>query len=161
MRNILLTDSPDQTKRIGKEIARSLKHGRIIALEGNLGAGKTVLAKGIAQGLGVTHVIQSPTFVLMKVYPVQRPGISHLVHVDCYRVATSREVSAIGLEDYLSDDTAVVVIEWADRIRDMLPKRRMTIRLSASGEQARKVVIHDSYSSAKDSTRYRARGSRK
>jgi tRNA threonylcarbamoyladenosine biosynthesis protein TsaE len=160
MKKKIITHSAAATKRIGKDIARSLAEGCVIALEGNLGAGKTVLAKGIAEGLGVAHVIQSPTFVLMKVYPVKRPGISHFVHVDCYRVSSSRELIAIGLDDYVHDGTTVVVIEWSDKIRDMLPSHRIDIRLSAQGEKNRTALIHDARLSSKNSILHRARGRR-
>jgi tRNA threonylcarbamoyladenosine biosynthesis protein TsaE len=153
MKKKIITHSAAATKRIGKDIARSLAEGCVIALEGNLGAGKTVLAKGIAEGLGVAHVIQSPTFVLMKVY-------SHFVHVDCYRVSSSRELIAIGLDDYVHDGTTVVVIEWSDKIRDMLPSHRIDIRLSAQGEKNRTALIHDARLSSKNSILHRARGRR-
>jgi tRNA threonylcarbamoyladenosine biosynthesis protein TsaE len=151
MKKNIRTRSAVGTKKIGKDMARSLTQGCVIALEGNLGAGKTVLTKGIAEGLGIVHTIQSPTYVLMKVYPVKRPGISHLVHVDCYRVAKAFELSDIGLEDYLNDDTAVVVIEWADKIRDMLPRQRITLKIASQGEKNRTVLIRDSRSFSRKS----------
>jgi tRNA threonylcarbamoyladenosine biosynthesis protein TsaE len=144
-------------KAYWRDIARSLDRGCVISLEGNLGAGKTVLTKGIAEGLGVTHTIQSPTFVLMKVYPVKRPGISYMVHVDCYRVAQARELSAIGLEDYLHDENAVVVIEWADKIRELLPEERIEIRLSSQGEKKRTVTISPSRPASRNSKQGKVR----
>ncbi len=143
MKKKIITYSAAETKKLGIALARSLKQGCVIALIGNLGAGKTVLTKGIAKGLKVNHVIQSPTFVLMKVYPLKHKTLSALVHVDCYRVSSPQELHTIGLEDYIQDSSAVVVIEWADKMRSALPKQRMTMTIVSRKEKGRVITIDD------------------
>ncbi|OGY88759.1 MAG: tRNA (adenosine(37)-N6)-threonylcarbamoyltransferase complex ATPase subunit type 1 TsaE, partial [Candidatus Komeilibacteria bacterium RIFCSPHIGHO2_01_FULL_52_14] len=92
MREEIITRSAAATKRYAAKLVRKLGTVRVIGLEGGLGAGKTVFVKGIAKGLGVKHLIQSPTFVIMRVYPVKHRSIRTLVHVDCYRLKDSREL---------------------------------------------------------------------
>lgn len=106
-------------------IAGNLRGGEIILLSGSLGAGKTVLAKGIAQGLGINkNNVVSPTFVLLRVYP----GKHLLQHFDFYRIKTPEEILALGLKEYLYSD-AVTVIEWPERLKFILPKEFLKIKL--------------------------------
>lgn len=109
------TRTARETVRLGTLLAGELRGGEVLALTGNLGAGKTTFVKGLAKGLGVHQTITSPTFVLMKVYRAKRGKIRQLVHVDCYRVP-GVELSAIGLEDYLGDPRSVVAVEWAGKL---------------------------------------------
>ncbi len=119
-----VTRSEKETHDFAASWAKKLKGGEVLALSGDLGAGKTAFTKGLAAGLGITKAITSPTFVLMKVYPVTLTGaqsaIKHLVHVDAYRVIHSNALVGIGLEDYLNSSEAVVIIEWAERVLEML-----------------------------------------
>lgn len=117
-----ITHSEKETREVAEAFARRLKGGEVLALNGDLGAGKTAFVKGLAKGLGIRKAITSPTFVLMKVYPVKSGTIRHFVHVDAYRLKGGASLRAIGLADYLGDPTAVVVIEWAERVRDILTK---------------------------------------
>lgn len=119
----IISHSPEETVALAKKFAATLKGGEVISLEGNLGAGKTVISKGIARGLGITAVVNSPTFVLMKVYPVRgNKRISTLVHVDAYRLQGHEELLNIGLGDYLGQPDTVVLIEWGDKVREILPR---------------------------------------
>ena len=134
-----ITHSEKQTYNLGKKLAKTLKGGEVLALIGELGAGKTVLIKGIAAGLGIKQIITSPTFVLMKVYALLRTKnkkqltINNLVHIDCYRIKNAEEISAIGAQEYFSQKNTVVVVEWADKIKPILPR----LRSSSFGGQAR------------------------
>jgi tRNA threonylcarbamoyladenosine biosynthesis protein TsaE len=103
-----------------------LRAGDLICLEGALGAGKTCLAQGIGRGCGVTESLISPTFVFVHEYKQPRDD-SALYHVDLYRIAKAQEAIGIGLEDYLDDETAIIVIEWPERARELLPKNRLWI----------------------------------
>jgi tRNA threonylcarbamoyladenosine biosynthesis protein TsaE len=137
MKKFISTSEKD-TIAWAKKFAASLKGGEVISLEGNLGAGKTVISKAIAKGLGVTEVVNSPTFVLMKVYPVRRKGkIQKLVHVDAYRLAGHEELLNIGLGDYLQQLDTVVLIEWGDLVREILPPAAHHIQIKQQGELAR------------------------
>lgn len=111
-----LTKTTAQTKRLGQKIAQQLRGGEILALNGNLGSGKTTFLKGLAKGLGIKQTITSPTFVLMKVYPVKHGHIKQLVHADCYRLP-GIELSKIGLNDYLDEPHTIIAIEWANKLK--------------------------------------------
>ena len=112
-----ITGSESETIKIGKKIANKLKAGDIILLRGNLGAGKTVLAKGILEYFGIKNVV-SPTFTLMQIYknkPIQK-NISILAHIDTYRVKNEKELVEIGIEDYLGEENTICLIEWPEKM---------------------------------------------
>ncbi len=119
----------NDTNQLAAKIAKKLKGGEIIALEGDLGAGKTTFVKGLARAFGIKQHVTSPTFVLMKVYAMgHKPSaISQLVHVDCYRLDEPQELFYLGLEEYLNKPDSLVVIEWADKIKDYLNKFKKII----------------------------------
>ena len=119
-----LSTSPDDTREIGRRIGAAATPGTLLALIGPLGAGKTQLTKGIAEGLGVVGIVNSPTFVLMN----EHPGRLRLFHVDAYRLGDPEEAVAAGLLDEREAD-GVTVIEWADRLDGWLPSERLEIRL--------------------------------
>ena len=128
-----LSSSVNQTLKIGKRIAGHLSGGEIILLSGSLGAGKTVLAKGIAQGLGINkNNVVSPTFVLLRVYQ----GKHLLQHFDFYRIKTPQDLFALGYQEYLYSD-AVTVIEWPDRLKFLWPKEFLKIKLFIKAKNQR------------------------
>jgi tRNA threonylcarbamoyladenosine biosynthesis protein TsaE len=118
---------PQATRAIGRALGTHAPPGTVLALVGELGAGKTQLAKGVADGLGVRSVVNSPTFVLMN----EHDGRLRLFHVDAYRLGDPEEAVAAGLLDERQAD-GVLVIEWADRLHGWLPDERLEIRLDAS-----------------------------
>ena len=122
----IVSKSPKDTLNIGRTIARDLKKGDIICLFGELGSGKTVLTKGIAWGLGIKRrAVVSPSFVLIRQYAgVKLP----LYHFDLYRLKEEKDILALGYEEYLYDE-GVTVIEWADRLKSILPKEYLKIEL--------------------------------
>lgn len=128
-----LSLSVKQTLKLGQQIAAKLSGGEIILLSGSLGAGKTVLAKGIAQGLGIDkNDVVSPTFVLLRTYA----GKHLLQHFDFYRISSADEILALGYQEYLYSE-AVTVIEWPERLKFLLPKEFLQIKLSAKAENQR------------------------
>ncbi|MDD5428909.1 MAG: tRNA (adenosine(37)-N6)-threonylcarbamoyltransferase complex ATPase subunit type 1 TsaE [Candidatus Omnitrophica bacterium] len=133
-----ISNSVEETIAIGVGLAKSLKKGACIALIGDLGSGKTVLTKGIAEGLGVKdpRYVNSPTFVIIKEYKGRLP----LYHFDLYRLNKATLLDAESYEEYFYGD-GVTVIEWADKIRPLLPKKRIEVRLKAAGENKRKIEI--------------------
>lgn len=135
------TTSPTETEELARKLISDVHVGAVIALEGELGAGKTVFVKGIAKALGIEAVIQSPTFVLMKVYEVQYHAMRRLVHVDCYRLGGSLDLRAVGLEDYVHDPESLVVIEWADKAHDLVPQNAIRVRMVSQGEYERAIEI--------------------
>lgn len=135
--HLVTSRSADETRAIGRRIGESATAGLVVALVGELGAGKTQLTKGIADGLGVTSVVNSPTFVLMN----EHLGRLRLFHVDAYRLADPSEAAAAGLLDERQAD-GVAVIEWADRLDGWLPHERLEIRLDAHPERPTDRVLH-------------------
>lgn len=122
----LRTDGPESTRAVGRAIGRAAPPGTVLALVGELGAGKTQLAKGVAEGLDISTVVNSPTFVLMN----EHVGRLRLFHVDAYRLDDPGDALAAGLLDEREAD-GVVVIEWADRLAGWLPEDRLEIALAA------------------------------
>jgi len=140
LKRIYLSKSPEETIEIGAGLARRLKRGDVIALVGELGSGKTVLTKGIAKALGVKNVryVNSPTFVIIKEYRAKTP----LYHFDLYRVDRSSVLDVENFEEYFYDD-GITAIEWADKIRDILPKKYIEVKLSVMGEGKRKIEVRN------------------
>ncbi|MDP3043657.1 MAG: tRNA (adenosine(37)-N6)-threonylcarbamoyltransferase complex ATPase subunit type 1 TsaE [bacterium] len=136
-----ITNSEKETFNFAKKFAKRLKGGKIIGLTGDLGAGKTVFAKGLAAGLGVKKNITSPTFVLMKVYQTKYPNIKYLIHIDAYRLKTPQDLIAIGAEEYFNRPDAVTVIEWADKIKKILPKKTKYIGIINKDENKRIIIF--------------------
>jgi tRNA threonylcarbamoyladenosine biosynthesis protein TsaE len=133
----LVSSSHQNTDRLGRVLGRALRGGETIALYGPLGAGKTALVRGIAQGLGaLPTVVTSPTFVLIHEYQGRLP----LAHVDLYRTRSSREVESTGLIEYFSGRT-ITAIEWADKGLTLLPHDRIEITLSHRAAQSRTIQL--------------------
>lgn len=132
------SDSPEETVRIGEAIGRALVGGLAIGLIGPLGSGKTQLVKGIAQGNTTTEpaAVTSPTFVLVNEYS----GRFSLFHLDVYRLNSPQEMLALGFDEFFSPE-AVVIVEWADRVRDQMPSDTLWITLSATGENTRQLEL--------------------
>lgn len=130
----------NDTKNIAQGILSEIKPGQLLALVGNLGAGKTVFVKALAEALGVEDNVTSPTFVLMKVYNTKHEKIKKLVHVDCYRLEGKEDLADIGLSEYIEDENNLVVIEWADKIKN-LPDNIIRINIKSTGEESRVLEI--------------------
>ena len=135
---MITSTSVDDTLAIGSRLGIAAQPNDVIALSGPLGAGKTHLAKGIAAGLEVsdTRVVNSPTFVLVNEYA----GRLHMYHVDAYRLASSAELAALGFED-MCGAGGLVVVEWADKVRDLLPADSLSIEMMATGENSRQLRL--------------------
>jgi tRNA threonylcarbamoyladenosine biosynthesis protein TsaE len=143
----LHSTSPDETREIGRRIGAAAAPGTVLALVGPLGAGKTQLAKGIADGLGITGVVNSPTFVLMN----EHSGRLRLYHVDAYRIGDPEEASAAGLLDERQAD-GVTVVEWADRLDGWMPVERLVIRLATPpGEPMHRTLSWQAHGPAHES----------
>lgn len=126
-----ISQSENQTKKIAKNLAKSLKGGEIIALIGDLGSGKTVFTQGLAQELGIKQGVRSPTFVLMRVYKLKNlrtkerkneKFIRYLVHIDAYRLKNEKELVDIGVGEYLNNPKVITVIEWAGKVKKIWEK---------------------------------------
>lgn len=136
MRRSITTTSAEETMELGEKLGKLLAPGDVIALFGDLGAGKTTLTKGIAVGLGLVADIHSPTFTLIH----EHPGAVPLYHVDLYRLSSEEEIETLGLEEYIYSD-GVTIIEWADRMKSILPKDRLDITLRMQGDTERELTL--------------------
>jgi tRNA threonylcarbamoyladenosine biosynthesis protein TsaE len=130
------TQSEEATIALGEALAAELPLKALVLLIGNLGAGKTTLAKGIVKGLkaGEPDDVSSPTFTLIHEYG------SSVYHVDLYRLDTAAQVASLGLEE-IFDRPAVVLIEWGERFPELMPKERLEIRLRSTGEDSREIEV--------------------
>ena len=136
------SQSPAETRRLGAALGAAVgPEGGAISLRGALGAGKTLLVKALASGLGIDERgVSSPTFVIAAEYPCARAGApERLVHVDFYRVASVAELEAAGLDDWLAEGT-LLVAEWGERFASALPEDRLEISI-ASGEAAESRIL--------------------
>lgn len=150
MKYSLVTKSPQETKKIANIIIKSLlerqqKRGaNIVGFSGELGAGKTTIIQGIGRSLGIKEKIQSPTFVLMKTYKLRRRKNvpwQNLVHIDSYRLEKKREVAVFGLNNIFRKPENLVLIEWAEKIKSILPKNTFWVELKHSGKTHRHILI--------------------
>ena len=134
----VVSHSPEETAGWGRKLGRLLEAGDVVALIGELGAGKTALAQGIARGLGVPQdtYIASPTFTLINEYRGRVP----LYHLDFYRIDHPSECVQLGLEDYLGG-AGVALIEWADKIASLLPGDHLAIRLAHMDDTTRRALL--------------------
>ena len=132
----ILTHSAEETMALGKAISMLAKPGSVFCLTGDLGAGKTTLVRGIARGLNIKSVVQSPTFNIMKIY---FDGNRPLIHIDAYRLADVD--TDIGLDEYIGYETGLTVIEWPNFIEKLIPQNSSEIEIINMGENDRKITI--------------------
>src|SRR3954453_22160136 len=131
------TRPADETHALGRRIGALLRAGDVVVLEGELGTGKTVFAKGIAVGLGISEPVVSPTFTVVREYDAPTP----LVHVDVYRLDHVQELHDLGFDDLVGED-AVTVVEWGDRVSAVLPSDRLRVLLEpGEGDDDRVVSV--------------------
>jgi len=139
------TKTEKETFTLAKKFAKKLKGGEVIGLIGDLGAGKTIFSKGMAMGLGIKKHISSPTFVIMKVYKIPnrrfQTSNSQFIHIDAYRLKSHKDMEAIGALEYLQKPGAVAIIEWADKIKKILPKNTIFVKILNKGDNLRIINI--------------------
>jgi tRNA threonylcarbamoyladenosine biosynthesis protein TsaE len=133
-----VSHSPEQTQRLGVRLGELIQPGDLFCLAGDLGSGKTTLAKGMARGWGSLDRVTSPTFVLISEY--RRADSSRLYHFDAFRLHDREEAIALGLVDLL-DDHHQMIIEWPDKVEQLLPSERLWINLSWVDELRRELYI--------------------
>ena len=130
-----VTRSTDETLELARAVGELLRPGDVVSLVGDLGAGKTVFARGVARALGVTELVVSPTFTIVREYEGRVP----LVHVDVYRIDAVQELHDLGFEEVVRDD-AVTLVEWGEKVDGLLPGDRLDVRLMPGAADDERVV---------------------
>ena len=156
MKKQYLTASPSQTKKLGETLAREIlktkpkKIAQILGLEGDLGGGKTTFLQGFARGLGIKQKILSPTFIIMRkieVKPLPCGGLTSATsiktfyHIDCYRIKKPKEILDLGFKEIISNPQNIVVVEWADKIKKILPKNSLILKFKFVNKNSRKIWL--------------------
>nr|WP_092074608.1 tRNA (adenosine(37)-N6)-threonylcarbamoyltransferase complex ATPase subunit type 1 TsaE [Dendrosporobacter quercicolus]NSL47564.1 tRNA (adenosine(37)-N6)-threonylcarbamoyltransferase complex ATPase subunit type 1 TsaE [Dendrosporobacter quercicolus DSM 1736]SDN05145.1 tRNA threonylcarbamoyladenosine biosynthesis protein TsaE [Dendrosporobacter quercicolus] len=133
---IFKTASPEQTFDFGRQLAQWLKPGFVVCLQGDLGAGKTLLVQGIAAGLGIGDAVTSPTFTILNVYPAEPP----VYHFDLYRLEQAEELFDIGFYEYI-DAGGIAVIEWPDKFTAELPDEFLWLELKPGDSTTERLIV--------------------
>lgn len=133
----ITSKSPQETRELGRKLGQLLKPGDLLCLQGDLGAGKTTLTQGIAEGWGSADAVSSPTFVMVNLYRAEDG--SPLYHMDAYRIESLPEAAQIGLDDMLAE--GALILEWPERIEALLPKERIWMTLTHISETERQVEL--------------------
>jgi len=129
--------SPEQTRRVGMRLGGLLRPGDIVCLQGELGAGKTTLVQGLAQGWGSLDPVSSPTFIIVNIY--RRPDDGQLFHMDAYRLDSAPEAAEVDLDEMLARGS--LLVEWPERIQEILPEHRVWISFEYVAEENRQMLI--------------------
>ncbi|MEX2090651.1 MAG: tRNA (adenosine(37)-N6)-threonylcarbamoyltransferase complex ATPase subunit type 1 TsaE [Candidatus Paceibacterota bacterium] len=156
---IVYSNSPQETQKLAIKMAKETKFG-IIALEGELGAGKTTFVQAFVKALGIKARIKSPTFTLIKKYNISLSKKSEIlnskletnskpktqnpqfiIHIDCYRVRDHRDLIPLGIKEIFADQRNIVLIEWAERIKKILPKKLTRVHIDHIDQNKRKITI--------------------
>ena len=145
-----ITKSTEETRKIGEDLAKEVagfeskeKFALVIALEGELGAGKTTFTQGFANGVKVENKVTSPTFVLFKIYPLRiKSFFKKMIHVDCYRLRNYKDLGAIGFRDEINNMENIILIEWSDRVQPILPEKHIKVHIDHINKNQRKIKIN-------------------
>ncbi len=143
MSEMFITHSAAETRALGQTLAGRMQPGMLLCLSGDLGSGKTTLAQGLLAGFGTMPPYTSPTFVLMKQYDVPVPtaqGIRRVYHADAYRV-TDKDFEHLGFAEWCADPEGIVILEWPQRVQNILPHNAINIALVAKNENEREVTV--------------------
>ena len=147
---IYLTNNSKETEKLAgfllahflkNKTPASTKKALVIALEGELGAGKTTFTKGLAKALGIKAKIKSPTFTLIKSYKLRVASYKFLYHIDCYRLKDHKDLIPLGIKEILANSDNIVLIEWSDCVQQILPKKHIKIHIDHLDNNTRKITI--------------------
>ena len=136
---VFVSHSEAETERFAAEFAAKLPRGAVLALHGDLGAGKTVFARGLARGLGVTGAVSSPTYTIVQEYDLAGGG--HLYHLDLYRISDERAALGFGVDEFLDDPRSITLLEWPERIAGLLPPETIHLHLAHRSPRTRTIEI--------------------
>ena len=136
--------SADATKALAKKISSKITGGQVLALTGQLGSGKTTFVQGLAEGFKIANHLNSPTFLILKEYPIKslKKKIS-LCHIDAYRLGKIDDAVEAGITDSLGQKNKICVVEWAEKIKQVIPKNAIWINFEGVNENSRRIIIND------------------
>ena len=137
-KELLISRSEAETEKFAAEFAGQLPRGSVLALHGDLGAGKTVFARGLARGLGVSGAVSSPTYTIVQEYDLADGG--RFYHLDLYRIADERAALGFGVDEFLDDPRAITLLEWPERIAGLLPPGTIHLRLLHRSARERAIL---------------------
>jgi tRNA threonylcarbamoyladenosine biosynthesis protein TsaE len=142
---IIITNSKEETLTLAEKFAPTLKSGDFLAFYGDLGSGKTTFIQGLAKGLGIQRRIISPTFIIVRTYDlkskIQDLRFKTFYHIDLYRTASKNDLLGLGIDEIIQNPNNIVALEWAEKMGEMLPKKRIDIHLEYLGDNRRKISI--------------------
>ena len=142
---VFITNSFEETQKLGREFAKALGKGDVICLYGDLGSGKTTFVQGLAEGLGIKQRIISPTFIIIRNYKVRINDkglmINDFFHIDLYRIESERDFEGLGIEEIINNKNNIAAIEWAEKLKSSIPKKRIDIKFSYEKENTRKITF--------------------
>ncbi len=133
----MISHSAEETRNLGKKLSAHLKAGDVVLLQGDLGAGKSEFARGVARGLGITGAVPSPSFTILNAYD---EGSIPLYHFDWYRIEEAQEIYDMGMEEQLGGD-GIALIEWSERARECLPEKLLEITIHTLDDETREITF--------------------
>ncbi|MEI6529328.1 MAG: tRNA (adenosine(37)-N6)-threonylcarbamoyltransferase complex ATPase subunit type 1 TsaE [Candidatus Falkowbacteria bacterium] len=138
----IVTKNEKETQALGYELGSQLKGGEVLALCGDLGAGKTKFLQGLAKGLGIKGRVNSPTFNILKLYKINgNKNVKSFCHIDAYRLHSEKDLISLGVEEFFKDNKTVTAIEWAGKVKKIWPKDIISIELVHVGENSREIRV--------------------
>ena len=135
-----ITNSSEETQKLAEKMGEKLNGGQFFALFGNLGGGKTNFTQGLAKGLGIKRRIISPTFIILRQYKLKK---GNFYHIDLYRTESLNDLINLGIDEIISDKNNIVVVEWAEKMKELLPKKRISISFKFLEENKREIKIEE------------------
>ncbi|MBR2344661.1 MAG: tRNA (adenosine(37)-N6)-threonylcarbamoyltransferase complex ATPase subunit type 1 TsaE [Lentisphaeria bacterium] len=133
--------SEKDTEKFAFDLAQRLPLGSMLTLQGDLGAGKTVFARGFARGLGITEPVSSPTYTIVQEYSL--PGQGRLYHLDLYRISSAESALAFGVDEFFDDSNAFKLVEWAERAENLIPENAIRVSIRHLGENEREIIAEN------------------
>ena len=142
MQQVHTTNNFEETRQLGRQFAKEIDTLQVVALHGDLGSGKTTFVQGLAEGLGITKKIISPTFIIMRTYELKdHPTKKFFYHVDLYRIESEQDIEGLGLLEIMQDSESIVIIEWPEKIASILPKKRKKLVFNYVKDDIRNIII--------------------
>jgi len=142
---VFITKNSKETQRLGYNFAKTLKKRDVICLYGDLGSGKTTFVQGLAEGLGIKNRIISPTFIIVRSYKVRINDkglmMNDFYHIDLYRTESENDIESLGIEEIINNKNGIAAIEWAEKLKSDLPKRRIDVEFFYEKDDIRKIVF--------------------